>query len=158
MVYDWHTQVLTVVNPKCTYTSSDKHRSRQGVAIVLKELLQLLDKYSIQHIDEPSIRRELRRRSDCKTSGNQFFLTKDSRAKKIIRKMGDTRNISCIIIPYSDIPDSFFKALETGKYYILFGQYQNWKMEWTPIILCGWKRVDPVISNEKKEMLAKWWL
>lgn len=101
-----------MVNPTCTYSYGDSRKGQHGVAIILKELLQLLDRFEIEHADESTIRRELRKRGDCKTSANQFFLTKKSKSTLIDRKKGDTRNVSCVIIPSKDVPDSFFEALE----------------------------------------------
>ena len=77
----------------------------------------MLDKYAIKYADEPSIRRKLRKRGDCKTSANQLFLRKNSQSVTIDRKKEDTRNVLGIVIPSTDVPESFFTGLKTyGKY------------------------------------------
>ena len=85
-----------------------------GVAVIIKELLKLLDNESIPHADESDLRRQLRKRRECKTSGNQHFLKQGSSSKTIDRGNGDTRNMSCVIVPRKDIPECFFSLLEGG--------------------------------------------
>ena len=106
--------MLTVINPTCTYTCGESRKGQSGVAIILKELMPLLDKYGIEHVDESAIRRELRKRGDCRTSGNQFFLKQGSQFDAIDRKRGDTRNVSCVIIPSKDVPEAFFQVKLEG--------------------------------------------
>lgn len=127
MYYLLPIQVLKVVNPKCTYTCREGGPRQQGVAIILKELLQLLDNYSISHAGESSIRRELRKRNDCKTSGNQFFLNKNSHSNTIVRrrKNGDVRNVSCVIIPSKDVPDLFFRKGKCISWVIWAGYFEH---------------------------------
>ena len=79
------------------------------MAIVLKRLLHALTKIEKDHADESSIRLQLRKRSDCKTTANQYFLVKGSTSK---RKGNDTKNTSCVIIPRSDVPERFFQIIE----------------------------------------------
>ena len=86
-----------------------------AAAIVLKRLLHELSKIGIDHADESSIRMQLRKRSDCKSIANQYFLVKGSTSTKIDRKCTDTKNTSCVIIPRNDVPESFFHIRE-GSY------------------------------------------
>ena len=92
------------------------NNSIHGVAIVLKKASSSLDNLGIQHTDESSIRRQLRKRSDCKTTANQHFLMRGSTSTDIDRKRGDTRNLSCVILPRKDIPKQFFSLISTGKF------------------------------------------
>ena len=82
---------------------------------MLKKLLRRLDNLGIQHTNELCIHRQLRKRSDCKTTANQHFLMKGSTSTDIDRKRGDTRNLSCVIVPQKDIPKQFFDLISTGK-------------------------------------------
>ena len=109
-------------------------RPQPAVAIVLKRLLHALTKIGMDHADESSIRLQLRKRSDCKTTANQssirlqlrkrsdckttanqYFLVKGSTSPKIDRKGNDTKNTSCVIIPRSDVPERFFQIIEGYK-------------------------------------------
>ena len=103
-------QVLHFVNPNCMYVSPNgSKRPQPAVAIVLKRLLHALTRIGMDHADESSIRLQLRKRSDCKTTANQYFLVKGSTSKK----MGNnTKNTSCVIIPRSDVPERFFQIIE----------------------------------------------
>lgn len=78
----------------------------------MKRLLHELTKIGIDHADESSIRLQLRRRSDCKTTANQYFLIKGSTSKRIDRRNTDTKNTSCVIIPRCDVPEKFFHLIE----------------------------------------------
>ena len=81
------------------------------MALVLKDFIQALDKYSIEHDTESSIRRKLRKRSDVKTTATQFFLKPTVTSLDMNRKNCDPK--SCVLIPRSDIPSEFFKLLDT---------------------------------------------
>lgn len=106
-------QVLHIVNPNCMYVSPNgTKRPQPGVAIVLKRLLHELSRIGMDHADESSIRLQLRKRSDCKTTANQYFLMRGSTSKRIDRKGTDTKNTSCVIIPRSDVPERFFQIIE----------------------------------------------
>ncbi len=111
-------QVLQVVNPHCTFACGQGGKSTPGVAVVLRELLGKLDDLGIDHKDEPSIRRQLRSLAEksvsVKTSANQHFLKKGATDTKIDRKTANTRNVSCIILSRRDIPECFFRMLDTG--------------------------------------------
>ncbi len=92
------------MNPKVCYkTKSQTGKKKPGVAIVLKELLTVLDQLSIDHPDECTIRRGLRRCKDVETSGTQRF-----------RYKGGKKMASCIIIPREDVPQSFFDRINEG--------------------------------------------
>ena len=106
------------VNPYCSYVV--KGKAVPGVAIILRELLKCLDDLGIPHAYESDIRRRLRKRDDCKTSANQHFLRLTSESSNIDRTRGDTRNMSCIIIPKRDVPEIFFNLLEGLYMCILF--------------------------------------
>ena len=108
-----------MVNPQCFFWCQSTGQNQPGVAIVLKKLLRRLDNLGIQHTDESSIRRQLRKRSDCKTTANQHFLMKGSTSTDIDRKRGDTRNLSCVILPRKDIPKQFFSLISTGKFIVI---------------------------------------
>ncbi len=73
------------------------------MAIVLKELLTVLDQLSIDHPDECTIRRCLRGRKDVETSSTQRFKYK-----------GGKKMASCIIIPREDVPQSLFDRINAG--------------------------------------------
>ena len=107
-----------MVNPQCFFWCQSTGQNQSGVAIVLKKLLRRLDNLGIQHTDESSIRRQLRKRSDCKTTANQHFLMRGSTSTDIDRKRGDTRNLSCVILPRKDIPKQFFSLISTGKFIV----------------------------------------
>ena len=103
-----------MVNPQCSFLYNATAKSQPGVAIVLKKLLHRLDDLGIQHPDESSFRRQLRKRNDCKTTANQHFLMKGSTSTDIDRRRGDTRNFSCVIVPRKDIPKEFFDLIGMG--------------------------------------------
>ena len=100
-----------MVNPQCSFLTNSTGKSQPGVAIVLKKLLRRLDNLGIRHADESAIRRQLRKRSDCKTTANQHFLVKGSSSREIDRRRGDTRNLSCVIVPRKEIPKEFFDLM-----------------------------------------------
>ena len=76
-----------------------------GVADLIKELLKLLEDESVPHAGISDLRRQLRKRRECKTSRNQHFLKQGFSSKTIDRSSGDTRNRSCVIVPRKDIPE-----------------------------------------------------
>lgn len=87
-----------------TYKTKEQlSKKRPGVAIVLKELLTVLDQLSIDHPDESTLRRVLRSRKDVETSATQRFVHKTG------KKM-----LSCIIIPRDDVPQSFLDRITEG--------------------------------------------
>ena len=101
-------------------------RPQPAVAIVLKRLLHELSKIGLDHADESSIRMQLRKRSDCKSTAIQYFLVKGSTSTKIDRKGTDTKNTSCVIIPRSDVPERSFQIIE--------GSYMQ--ALWFTLLLC----------------------
>ena len=105
-------------------------RPQPAVAIVLKRLLHELSKIGLDHADDSSIRMQLRKRSDCKSTANQYFLVKGSTSTKIDRKSTDTKNTSCVIIPRSDVPERFFQIIE--------GSYMQ--ALWFTLLLCTYFR------------------
>ena len=44
---------------------------------------------------------------------------KGSTSTDIDRKRGDTRNLSCVILPRKDIPKQFFSLISTGKFIVI---------------------------------------
>ena len=106
-------QLLQFVNPTVRYKSNDKcEMMRPGVAVILKDLVSVLDQLNIEHPDESSIRRVLRQRKDVLTTANQRFLVGMSGAEKITK--GNSHHYSCIIIPREDVPQTFFDKLEAN--------------------------------------------
>ncbi len=105
-------QILQVVNPSCTYAVGEKKGHCAGVAVLLKEFLNQLDARHIDHYNESQIRKTLRLRKDVKTTATQFFLKPGSNSKSICRKNNNCRHCSCLIIPHSDLPDSFFEVIQ----------------------------------------------
>lgn len=98
-------QILKFVNPNVSYKPKEQPGKKcPGVAIVLKELLALLDQLSIEHLDESIIRRNLRSRKDVETSATQRFIRK-----------GGKKMLSCIIVPRSEVPQSFFDRITEGR-------------------------------------------
>lgn len=104
--------MLQFVNPTVRYKSSDSHGvMRPGVAVILKDLISVLDQLSVEHPDEAAIRRILRQRKDVVTTANQrFLLSCISGAQKITKS--NSHHYSCVIIPREDVPQSFFDKLE----------------------------------------------
>lgn len=102
-----------MVNPSVKYhnTCLGAKRTVQGVAIVLKDFLGVLDKYSIQHKSETYIRHYLRGNPSCQSLMKQHFLTKISKANRIVRANGDTRCKTCVCLPNEDIPAEFFDII-----------------------------------------------
>lgn len=80
------------------------------MALILKDLLNALDKYGIEHDSESCIRRKLRKRSDVKTTASQFFLKPAVVSLDMDRKNCDPK--SCVLIPRGDIPSEFFELLD----------------------------------------------
>ena len=82
-----------MVNPGIKYQpKKNEKRKIAGVAIVLKDFLELLDKYGISHDSESILRKRL----------------------KICRNSGEVSCISCICIPRSLIPEDTLKVLTEG--------------------------------------------
>ena len=95
------------MNPSIKYSpkKNDK-RKIEGVAIILKEFLNLLDKYGIEHDSEKVIRKYLRGKKDYVTSTKQYFLSSKARHQSINRQHGnDVRCRSCVCIPKRDFPE-----------------------------------------------------
>ena len=85
--------VPSVVNPNVT------SGGLPAVAIILKELLELLDTAGVDHQEESTIQASLRKGKGCKCSGDQFFLKRNIHATTINRKdKPTTQYVSCIII------------------------------------------------------------
>lgn len=59
-------QLLQFVNPRINYKCGGK--KIPGVAIILKDLLSVLDQLSIEHADEATLRRLLRQKKNVLTS------------------------------------------------------------------------------------------
>ena len=97
-----------MINPQCSYSVADSNI--RGVALILKDLIQALDKYGIGHENESSIRRKLRKRSDVKTTATQFFLKSTAVSLDMDRKNCDPK--SCVLIPRGDIPSEFFEFVD----------------------------------------------
>ena len=110
-------QILELVNPAVKYKTQSKKmlsggNKISGVAIVLKDFLLALDNYGITHESEKQIRQRIRKRSDCQTHMKQFFLKKGYKSNKICRWIpSSTKCKTCICIPRTDVPDSFFEFL-----------------------------------------------
>ena len=113
-------QVLEFVNPAVKYKihptdGSSKCTKISGVAIVLKEFLLALDKYSVRHESEKQIRKCIRKRSDCHSHTKQFFQKKGFKSNKICRLVpASTKCKTCICIPRTDVPASFFESLSVN--------------------------------------------
>ena len=103
-------QLLQFVNPKVKFSSGGK--MKPGVAIILKDLLCVLDQFGINHPEEPSIRKVLRQKKGVLTSVNQCFLLDGTSAEQITKI--NSRHYSCIIIPKEEVPQAFFDKLENG--------------------------------------------
>ena len=104
-----------MVNPGIKYQpKKNEKRKIAGVAIVLKDFLELLDKYGISHESESVLRKRLRASKDIVTSSKQHFLSPSSREVKISRNSGEVSCISCICIPRSLIPEDTLKVLTEG--------------------------------------------
>ena len=83
-----------------------------GVAIVLKDFLLALDNHGISHASENQIRQHIRKRSDCQTHMKPHFLKKGYKSNRICRLVpSSTWCKTCICIPWTDIPDTFFESL-----------------------------------------------
>ena len=83
-------QILQVINPQCSYSVADNNI--RGVALILKDLIQALDKYGIEHENESSDGR-----SDVNTTATQLFL---------LSLNIDIKNChpkSCVLIPRGDV-------------------------------------------------------
>ena len=99
------------MNPTVQYKSTDSRGAmRPGVAVILRDLISVLDQLAIEHPDESSIRRVLRQRKDVVTTANQRFLVDKSGAERINKS--NSHHYSCIIIPREDVPQTFFDKLE----------------------------------------------
>ena len=118
-------QVLEVVNPAVKYKvhptdESSRCTKISGVAIVLKEFLLALDNYSVPHESEKQIRKRIRKRSDCQSHMKQFFLRKGYKSSKICRlDPASTKCKTCICIPRTDVPDSFFESFSNDSKILL---------------------------------------
>ena len=106
-----HVQILEVVNPVVKYRTQSKTMGSKisGVAIVLKDFLQALDTYGIPHVSENQIRQHIRKRSDYQTHMKQYFLRKGYKSNRWIPS--STKCKTCICIPRTDVPDTFFESL-----------------------------------------------
>ena len=83
---------------------------RPGVAVILRDLISVMDQLNLEHPDESSLRRVLRQRKDVVTAANQRFLVATSGAEKITKN--NSHHYSCVIIPREDVPQTFFDKLE----------------------------------------------
>ena len=97
------------MNPHIKYKCGERKNS--GMAIILKDLLSVLDQLSIDHADEATLRRLLRQKKNVLTSAKQRFLDNDY-DDKITRS--NSHQYSCILLPKEDIPDSFLERLTEG--------------------------------------------
>ena len=80
---------------------------KPGVAIILKDLLCVLDQFWINHPEEPSIRKVLRQNKGVLTSANQLFLLDGTSAEQIT--MTNSWHYSCIIIQKEEVPQAFLE-------------------------------------------------
>lgn len=105
------------MNPSIKYSpKKDEKRKIVGVAIILKEFLNLLDKYDIEHDPEKVIRKYLCGKNDYVTSTKQYFLSSKARQQFISRKHGkDVRCRSCVCIPRKDLPERVLELLSGGR-------------------------------------------
>ena len=104
-------QLLQFVNPKIRFNCGGK--MKQGVAVILKDLLCVLDQLSVDHPEESAIRRVRRQKKGVITSANQRFLLSTAHGAERITK-SNSRHYSCIIIPKEEVPQSFFDLLDKG--------------------------------------------
>ena len=104
--------MLRVINPNVRYTPTkgSPHKKIAGVAIILKEFLQALDKLGISYSNEACIRTEIRRQRLCNSTAKQYFLTKTSTMRKILRGE-ESRCKTCSCLPKSSIPQQFFDVI-----------------------------------------------
>lgn len=108
-------QVLTVINPKVTYTPKGPkgklliQSTVTGVAVWLKGFLKQLDKHGIAHPNEVDIRKQLRDKSTCDTRMKQYFHRKKTKAVNLGRQDQVCR--PCVCIPREDVPEGLFDAV-----------------------------------------------
>jgi hypothetical protein len=103
-----------VANPDVSYHCPDSHRMISGVAVRIKELLNLLNKYHIDHRSESMIRSSLDEL--CVSSSKQHFLHPDLVGSKIsISRKDKTVCKGCAVIPKNRVPDQFFAYFSDGK-------------------------------------------
>ena len=113
-------QLLQVINPSIKYAPDPSMPDSKidGIAIDLKEFLTALNSRGISHPSEKSIRKKLRANNHCSTHHKQYFLKQHPGNMPLITKAkvarsdhGLSRHKSCVCLPKSFIPDSFFEAV-----------------------------------------------
>ena len=97
-----------MINPQGSYSVADSNIG--VVALILKDLIQALDKYGIEHENESSVLRKLRKRSDVKTTATHSFLKPAAVSLDMDRKNCDPK--SCVLIPRGDIPSEYYEMLD----------------------------------------------
>ena len=103
------------VNPEVNYHCPGSHLPGMlsGVAVRIKELLNLLQNYHIHHCSEGMIRSSLDQ--FCVSSSKQHFLHPDLvGAKTSINRKDKTICKGCAVIPRSRVPDEFFAYFSDG--------------------------------------------
>ena len=74
------------MNPSVKFKSIGSHGvMRPGVAVILRDLISVMDQLNLEHPDESSLRRVLRQWKDVATAANQRFLVATSGAEKIMK-------------------------------------------------------------------------
>ena len=107
MITKCHQHVLHVINPSIHFSPKGSKAKIRGMAVALKQFIQLLDRNDIDHPDESTIRKELRARNDVITSGKQYFLKQGSKLSFISRHGNNASDVYCvssICIPVASIP------------------------------------------------------
>ena len=97
------------------HTIPHTRRPIEGVGICIPALLGLLDQYGINHIEESLLRTLIRNRKGCKSRTTQYFL-RPGEKKKVIERDSSSIAVSCVCIPYKDIPEQFILILSQGTY------------------------------------------
>ena len=112
---------MQVINPSIKYAPDPSMPDSKidGIAIILKEFLTALDNRGISHPTEKSTQQNLRASSHCSTHHKQYFLKQHPGSMPLITKAKVARSDhelsrckSCVCLPKSSIPDSFFEAIQ----------------------------------------------
>ncbi|KAL5499864.1 hypothetical protein EMCRGX_G011329 [Ephydatia muelleri] len=89
-------EVLHVINPSIQFSPKGSKARIRGMAVALKQFIQLLDRNDIDHPDESTIRKELKARKDVITSGKQYFLKQGSKLSFISRHGNNASDVYCV--------------------------------------------------------------
>ena len=106
-----------MVNPDVSYHCPGSHHPgmTSGVAVRIKELLNVLKKYHIDHCSESMIRSSLDEM--CVSSSKQHFLHPDLvGCKTSISRKDKTVCKGCAVIPRNRVPDEFFAYFSDGMF------------------------------------------